>query len=137
MIIFDAAKDIEELDIGELDEPDSMQTDVSYSFREELDHLRASISHEGKATEDAFLMGANNGRSQMAFVTLKLDWTLENLKVGTDKLAADWKTRLTLGGLAKVNLYSFDPGRLLMTANDLQEISEMKKFILDQPETDL
>ncbi|KAF4730865.1 hypothetical protein FOZ63_001748, partial [Perkinsus olseni] len=142
MRIIDAEKDLEELDVGEVDDPEEeMYNDVSYAFREELRRREKGVggAKEKKKTSidpHDYLAQATDGQMQMTFVTLKLSWSLEHRKLGTDKLAADWKTRLTLGGLSKVNVYSFDPGRILMVATDQSEVNDIKHFVLEQPETD-
>merc|ERR1712187_229388 len=75
------------------------------------------------------------GGMQMVFATLKQEEAEKMGKEGTDQLASRWKTQLEAGGV-NVQSYSVDPGKVLFVCNGPGLVSQVREFVLSQPETD-
>jgi hypothetical protein len=109
--IHNAAKDIAELDVGDLDD---MTVDVTPAFLQK---------------------SSQKVKNQMVFVIMSIEWTIQHKKLGTDKLSSDWTTLLSLGGL-NLPIYSIDPGRLLIVVDHPNDLFPLKSFLFDQPHLD-
>merc|ERR1712107_541195 len=78
---------------------------------------------------------SGSGSMQMVFATLKQEEAEKLGKEGTDKLSSRWKTMLEAGGVS-VQTYSVDPGKVLFVCNGPGLVSQVREFVLTQPETD-
>jgi len=115
--IFDAALDIKELDVGDLED---MESEVAPSLLQKLRSLKS---------------GPSDSKEKMMFVVMTEEWTAKEGKRGTDKLSSEWTTLLSLGGV-NVPIYSIDPGRLLITVAENFSLFEIKNFVFSQPNID-
>ena len=71
----------------------------------------------------------------MSFATLTLDKAVQLGKEGTDKLASSWKGMLENGGV-NAQVYSVDTGRLLLVTNGPGLVTQVRDFVLQQPDVD-
>mmetsp|Transcript_85527 Transcript_85527/g.155779 ORF Transcript_85527/g.155779 Transcript_85527/m.155779 type:complete len:225 (-) Transcript_85527:50-724(-) len=132
--IIDAKADIEDLDVGDLDD---MESDVTPMFLEEQKKKKNPVKMPSMADmKDPMEWAANsNSGMQMSFATLKQEEAEKLQKQGTEVLASRWKAMLETGGV-NANIFSIDPGKVLFTVNGPGLIWKIKEFVLQQPETD-
>jgi len=129
-------RDIAELDVGDLDD---MTADVPPMFKDMLTEkkMKKLSAEEIQQADDpmAAAMG-QQVKMKMVFAVLNHDMMVEQHgKNGGDVMAQRWKEMLTNGGVT-VNSYSVSPTRILFTTGGPGVFPELKKFVLDQPETD-
>ena len=71
----------------------------------------------------------------MLFAIMNWNWTSVAGRPGTQKLAADWATILSLGQ-TNTAIYPVDPGRLLLVCRSQVEAKDAMKFLLKQDSVD-
>ncbi|CAJ1331165.1 unnamed protein product [Effrenium voratum] len=136
--ILDAAADIRDLEVGDVQD---MESDVPLPFLEHLreERARRSASQSSWPTSPrdfeqnpgAF---ASKGAA-MPLATLELEWTRKHGRWGTDRLAELWATALESAGLA-TRLFAVEPGQVLFVTQRTEEVADIQRFVLSQPDVD-
>uniref|UniRef100_A0A7S1WGE7 Uncharacterized protein n=1 Tax=Alexandrium catenella TaxID=2925 RepID=A0A7S1WGE7_ALECA len=131
--IKDYWSDIEDLDVGDLDDETS---DVPIDFRIEMGRRKQAIVPDQRHFQDiGAFADAQKGGQQMSVATFKWEVAEKLGKVGTEERAIMWKTMLETAGV-KVQLHVTDPGKVLFVSWRMDMHDKVKDFVLSQPETD-
>lgn len=129
-------KDIAELDVGDLDD---WESDVTPMFQEMLQEKKVkplSMQQIQEAEDPVALTLGQQAKIKMVFAVLNHEMMVkEHGDKGGDVMAGRWKGMMQNGGVT-VNAYPIGPTRILFTTGGIGVYPELKKFVLDQPETD-
>lgn len=132
--IINAAADIEELDVGDLDD---MDLDVTRDFREKYRKRKSPKPPKLQDMQNPMDWALGN-QAGMLMSTAFLTWpkTEELGKEGTERLSKIWKSKLDTGSIRGANVFTIEAGRILFTTEGPGVLPEVKRFVLSQPDVD-
>jgi len=132
--ITDVWADIDDLDVGDLEDPLS---DVPLEFAMEVQKRqhRPSVPKLQDMQDMGSFHESTKDLQQMSIAALRQDLSEKLDKPGTEERAAIWKTLLETGGV-KAQLHVVDPGKILFVTRRQEMHDRIKEFVLSQPETD-